>query len=106
MEAFNTICKDLCEYNEDTQVIDRYDGDTDTFIKICDVEVFENKRGAYIKIIANEQHLLLDEMDIDKIKSESLKLSLLSLIEEAEEMSRRFYEPEHDDRYQQFRENN
>ena len=107
MEAFNKMCTDdLCEYNKDTQIIECYDWDNEKYNKVCDVEVYENKRGFYVKIIEGEKHLLLTEVEIEKVKSDDLKMSLLSLLEEAEEMSRRFYEPDADDWHENYKLNN
>jgi hypothetical protein len=107
MEAYKTMCENnFCEYNDETQVIERYNFKTGEYTKICDIDIFENKRGVYVKISHEDKWMLLDEVDIDKIKCDSLKLSLLTLIEEEEESNRRFHEPDADDSYQMHRENN
>jgi len=104
MEAFNTLCtKDFCEYDNDRKLIEAYDWDNEIYNKVCDVEVVENKRGFFIKISMNKENILIEERDMNLIKNNVLRVELLSLIEEAEEIRRRFYEPDPDDWHEEYK---
>jgi hypothetical protein len=103
MKAFDILCSDdFCEYDEENKYLFTTDFENDLEIKVCDVEIFENKRGVYLKLVNGEEKLLIDETDIESIKNDGLRLTLLNLIEEAEELSRGFY-LDADDYYENLR---